>query len=154
MRDTGCAILLIMAFALNTASAAVPTIDDQAIARLPQQADTVVVNFWATWCAPCIEEIPIFVRLHKNKPNIQIVGISMDNLDQQGVVDKFAKEKRMTYQIVLRQGKNFENMVNSLDPNWNGGIPATFVFHKGKRIFSKEGQITEKELLAALEQVH
>jgi len=143
--------ILLVLLLIGATTPTVQQVDDTAIAKLPQRADTVVINFWATWCVPCVEEIPIFVKLHQQQKNIQIIGISMDNLDQNKRVAEFAAKHHVNYDIAIRNGKKFEDMVNSLDPDWGGGIPATFVFRDGKRVFSKVGQITEKELKAALE---
>lgn len=143
-------ISLLLLVAISATAAPAFHIDDSEIAALPKQQPVVVVNFWATWCEPCVEEIPIFVRLAKQNPRIQFVGISMDELGQEKEVQKFARDHGMTYRIVIRDGKNFENMVNSMDPNWIGGLPATFVFRDAKRVFSKTGPITEKELASAL----
>jgi thiol-disulfide isomerase/thioredoxin len=126
-------------------------LDDKEIPKLISQNKVVVLNFWATWCQPCVEEIPIFVKLHQQHPKIEIVGISMDEADQLPAVEEFAKKHDMDYKIVLRVGENFETMVNTIDPSWMGGLPATFVFKDGRRTFSKTGIITEQELLQAIQ---
>jgi len=125
-------------------------LNDAAIAKLPAQKGTVVLNFWATWCQPCVEEIPLFIRLQQEHPDIALVGISMDELDQEAQVQAFARKHGMNYRVVLRQGEDFETMVNSIDPEWIGALPATFVFKDGKRVYSKIGLITEQELLQAV----
>ena len=141
-------VFLIAAISVSADSAF--RINDEEIAALPKSHPVVVVNFWATWCEPCVEEIPIFVKLAKQNPKVQFAGISMDEADQGEAVQKFAKDHGMTYRVVLREGKSFEAMVNSMDPDWIGGLPATFVFRDGKRVFSKTGPVTEKELEQAL----
>jgi thiol-disulfide isomerase/thioredoxin len=121
---------------------------DAEIARLARQRQGIIVlNFWATWCEPCVEEMPILIRLHENNRKVQIVGISLDEANQVKVVRKFVAEHNIPYRIVLRQGENFETMVNSIDPNWIGALPATFVFYKGTLQYSKVGLLNEAELL-------
>jgi hypothetical protein len=71
-------------------------------------------------------------------------------LERRKLVNRFAEKHRIEYPVALWTGQDFEKMVNSIDPNWNGPIPATFIFKKGKRVFSKVGQISETELLNAL----
>ena len=122
----------------------VDRINDAAIAKLPSQNKTVVLNFWATWCQPCVEEIPSFVKLQKEHPEISIVGISMDELDHEPQVQIFARKHGMNYRVNLRDGDDFEKMVNSIDPQWIGALPATFVFKNGKRIFSKQDSLQNK----------
>jgi thiol-disulfide isomerase/thioredoxin len=121
-------------------------IGDQAIAALASQNKVVVINFWATWCEPCVDEIPVLVKLHQEYGKVKWVGISMDDSDQQAEVQKFATAHHMDYELYLRNGSKFEDMVNSMDPNWIGALPATFVFRDGKRVYSKVGEITQQEL--------
>jgi thiol-disulfide isomerase/thioredoxin len=130
----------------------VDRINDAAIAKLPSQNKTVVLNFWATWCQPCVEEIPLFIKLQKEHPDISVVGISMDELNQQPAVQSFAQQHQMNYQVALREGDDFEKMVNSIDPQWIGALPATFIFKNGNRVYSKTGAITENELEQAITQ--
>lgn len=76
----------------------------------------------------------------------------MDERKDEPKVREFIKQHKMQYQTYLRKGgEDFEAMVNSIDPNWIGGIPATFVYRKGKRIFSKTGQLNPRELERVLE---
>jgi thiol-disulfide isomerase/thioredoxin len=77
-------------------------LDDTEIPKLVSQNKVVVLNFWATWCQPCVEEIPIFVKLHQEHPKIEIVGISMDEPNQLTEVEEFTKKHAMDYRIVLR----------------------------------------------------
>jgi len=66
----------------------------------------VVLNFWATWCPPCKEEIPWFVELQKRygSEGLQIVGVSMDDGDRKDV-EKFAVENSINYPVLLGQEK-------------------------------------------------
>ena len=60
----------------------------------------VLVNFWATWCPPCREEIPGFIRLAKSLPELDIVGVAMDEEDN-SVVRQFAQSAGINYPILL-----------------------------------------------------
>jgi thiol-disulfide isomerase/thioredoxin len=142
--------IAIFIFACSS-SGKIQKIDDSGITSLTSQEKVVVLNFWATWCQPCVEEIPIFIRLQQQHPEIDVVGISMDEPDQTGAVEAFVRKHEMNYKVVLREGENFETMVNSIDPEWMGALPATFVFKDGKRTFSKAGLISEQELLQAIQ---
>ena len=75
----------------------------------------VLVNFWATWCPPCREEIPELLELKKNyKDRLEIVGISEDDDPAENVL-KFARQKGMTYPIVMATPELIESY---------GGVPA------------------------------
>ena len=128
-------------------------IDDAGITRLHSHPGIVVINFWATWCVPCVEEMPVFKQLHAGRKDVVIYGISLDEANQLDIVRKFVGTNHIAYPIYLRDGKgDFEAMVNSIDSNWIGAIPATFIYKDGKRIFSKSGPISQAEIASALPQ--
>jgi len=125
-------------------------LNNEEIRKLPSEADVLVINFWATWCEPCVEEIPVLTKIQSRHKKITVIGISMDESEKENEVRRFIKEHAMGYRVALWTGDDFETMVNSIDPNWDGPIPATFIFQKGKRIYTKTGPITEAELLKHL----
>jgi thiol-disulfide isomerase/thioredoxin len=145
-----CILGIVFLITACSSSGSIQKLDDAGISKLGSQNNTVILNFWATWCEPCVDEIPIFVRLKQQHSEFEVIGISMDEPDQITAVEQFVKKHGMNYRVVLREGENFETMVNSIDPAWMGGLPATFVFKDGKRIYSKMGIISEEELFHAV----
>jgi thiol-disulfide isomerase/thioredoxin len=139
-------LLFVLLAPVTLCASKLEKLNDSQVANLANSGDLVIVNFWATWCAPCVEELPIFVKLQNEFKNVQVIGVSMDELDQESKIDEFLKKHPVNYRVALWTGNDFEKMVNSIDPEWNGPIPATFIFKNGKRIYSKIGQITEAEL--------
>ena len=91
----------------------------------------VLVNFWATWCPPCREEIPELLELKKEyKDRLEIVGISEDDDPPESVL-KFARQKGMTYPIVMATGELIDSY---------GGVPAlptTFLIDTQGRVVQK-----------------
>jgi thiol-disulfide isomerase/thioredoxin len=147
-----CLSLLLILFACRPSVPDFRTIDDTEIRKLPKMHHTVVLNFWATWCEPCVAEIPLLTDYQKHHPDATVIGISMDERKNEAEVHEFIKQHKMQYQVYLRKGgEDFEAMVNAIDPNWIGGLPATFVYRDGKRIFSKTGQLNKGELERILE---
>lgn len=64
----------------------------------------ILVNFWATWCPPCLKEIPDLIALHENRKDIMVIGVAMDFGDAQVVMD-FVRSMSITYPIVLGDRK-------------------------------------------------
>jgi thiol-disulfide isomerase/thioredoxin len=101
----------------------------------------VLVNFWATWCAPCVEEIPDLSELydaHKNE--LVVLGVAMDYEDAQGVID-FAKEHKMSYPLVLGS-ERIAAQIGKVKI-----LPATFIYNpEGEIVLRRIGPITREEV--------
>jgi peroxiredoxin len=75
------------------------SIDGGTVSLSDFKGKTVVLNFWATWCQPCVMEIPNFEKFSKENPDIPVLGIAMDGKPQQ--LKAFAQQHNMTYPIVI-----------------------------------------------------
>jgi len=101
----------------------------------------VLVNFWATWCPPCLEEIPDLIALHENKKNnLVVIGIAMDYRDPKQVTD-FAEGLLVNYPIVLGNAR----VANQIGPVQ--GLPTTYLYNPdGKMVAQQVGAITRESV--------
>ena len=107
----------------------------------------VIVNFWATWCKPCLKEIPDLSKVQErfHDKGLVILGLMTDNPDGQTLLN-FQSDNNMTYPVVR---VNSDILVSY---NYPESLPTTFVFDRtGKQVFSKVGAVTEESLVALLE---
>ena len=102
----------------------------------------VLVNFWATWCPPCLEEIPEFAEIYSARKNIDlmVIGIAID-FDDKKQVFEFAEKQGMNYPLVLADDKIIVQFgkINVL--------PTSFLYDpKGKKVLHRVGPLTRTEL--------
>ncbi|MEI9909398.1 MAG: TlpA disulfide reductase family protein [Bacteroidota bacterium] len=117
----------------------------------------LIVNFWATFCIPCIEEIPYFQKLVKKheKDSIKLLLVSLDLQEDYTKVKPFAAKRKFTAPIAWLDETNADYFCPKIDSSWSGAIPATLFINnkKGYRKFYEE-QIPEakleKEIMAIL----
>jgi len=107
-----------------------------------------VINFWATWCGPCVKELPLFEALNaKNDPDVKVTLINLDYADQVGKVNAFIQRKKLKSEVLLLDEIDYNSWIDRVDKSWGGAIPATlFVNQKtGKRKFVDK-ELSESEL--------
>jgi thiol-disulfide isomerase/thioredoxin len=112
----------------------------------------LVLNFWATWCGPCVAEFPELVALdakYRDK-GVKLVGITADDAeDVQPKVIPFIKKHQVKFDIIRQDTDDPEEMMNQITKDWNGVIPVTFVYDKqGNLAYSRFG-ILDRDLLVA-----
>lgn len=108
---------------------------ESVLASFPDK--TLVVNFWATWCKPCIAELPYFERIQEDyKESVKVLLISLDfpnKLESQLI--PFVKKKQIESQVILLDDPYENEWIPKVDSTWTGAIPATLIIHKSKRAF-------------------
>ena len=107
------------------------TLDNGKASLAQWQGKVLVVNFWATWCAPCRKEIPEFVKMQADleSKGLQFVGIAIDEADP---VRTYAKQVGINYPILI--GELDATELGRALGNEMGGLPFTVVFDRGGRV--------------------
>ncbi len=97
-----------------------------------------VVNFWATWCAPCIKELPHFEKLNANykHKNVEVLLVSLDfpfNYDKK--LKPYIKEHKLQSKVVALDDPDMNTWMPKVSEEWTGAIPITIIYNKNKRKF-------------------
>lgn len=99
-----------------------------------QGEKAVLINVWATWCAPCVEEFPHIVELQQNyEDELQVVFISADFPDSRDRALSFLKEQNVDWTTYFKTGKD-QPFIEALSGEWSGALPFT-------KIINKEGKV-------------
>lgn len=107
------------------------------------QGKWVLVNLWATWCAPCLAEMPELEALSKSRNDLIVLGLAVDGQNERRVM-QYAKKLNVTYPIIAGN----EKLAQQFKPR---GFPTTILYDpSGKQVLFKEGPVTQQEIESAL----
>ena len=106
-----------------------------------QNNKTYVVNFWATWCAPCVKELPYFERINKQykDKNVEVVLVSLDfpkHFDTK--LKNFINEKQLQSELYALNDMDSNYWIPKVNKDWSGAIPATLIYNSNKREFFEQ----------------
>ncbi|MCF8301921.1 MAG: TlpA family protein disulfide reductase [Bacteroidales bacterium] len=154
----GIVLFAVLLIPIASHAGEVPKMDfDRFETYLHKKNDTTyVINFWATWCKPCVKEMPVFETVYEKYRNqkVKIILVSLDLPNQlESKVIPFIKKRNLKPEVLLLDDPDANAWINKVDPRWSGAIPATVVYNH-KQDFRKfhEGKITLKELETYLNQ--
>lgn len=106
---------------------------------LNQKNDTTyVVNFWATWCVPCVEELPNFEKINakykENKVKVILVSLDMPKMIETKLLP-FITKRQLKSEVILMRDPDQNTWLPKVDSTWSGALPATIIYNKDMRKF-------------------
>ena len=111
----------------------------------------VLVSFWATWCKPCVEEFPELIALARQRNDVVVLSVSIDDKDDRGAVEAFVAGQHPPFEVYAKAPGDDEAFINGVDRGWSGVVPALVVFdRKGHRSALLQGERKRSEIEKAL----
>ncbi|WP_339611625.1 TlpA disulfide reductase family protein [uncultured Planktosalinus sp.] len=113
---------------------------------------TYIINFWATWCKPCIKELPYFEKINIafKELGVEVILVSLDFPEKlESQVQPFIEKHQLKSQVVLLDDVDSNTWIPKVSESWSGAIPATLIYNRTQRKFY-EGSFTYDELLTEL----
>ena len=99
---------------------------------------TYVINFWATWCAPCVKELPYFEEVNKQSQdkNTEVILVSLDFPSQiETKLKPYLKKNKIKSKVILLDDSKMNTWVKKVSEQWDGGIPATLIVNSSNYNF-------------------
>ncbi|WP_109299278.1 TlpA disulfide reductase family protein [Aquimarina sp. AU474] len=116
---------------------------------------TRVINFWATWCKPCVAELPYFELINSRYPDdqVEVILVSLDLPKQvESKLIPFVKRQQIESKVILLDDPDANSWIPKVNKTWSGSIPATIIY-KGNTVNFYERSFTYNELEKELKKV-
>ena len=146
-------IILILFFGLVFNSFSQNTVEvigvDKLMELINNKSEKVrVINFWATWCGPCVKELPYFEQFGADNPDqVEVILISLDFVEKLDRVNNFIQRRGLVSQVYLLDDIDYDSWIGKVSDKWSGAIPATmFIDSKNGKYLFFEKEMYEGEL--------
>ena len=139
--------VLIISISLSAHSQEVQVINAEDLQQkmLYTDSDLTVFNFWATWCRPCIKELPHFDEVGE-KENVKVYLVSLDARDRLEKVRSLTIKKSLASEVLFLDEKDPETYIEKVSKKWTGAIPATLFITRSGEAYFHESAFTKEEL--------
>tara|TARA_R110002073_G_scaffold15953_2_gene62090 strand:- start:23437 stop:23973 length:537 start_codon:yes stop_codon:yes gene_type:complete len=121
----------------------VHTVDYEGLKPIFNKEDNkiYVINFWATWCLPCVKELPYFEKINQDykDENVEVILVSLDFPKQkQTRLIPYINKKKLQSEVIHFDDVNEQFWIADINESWTGAIPATLIYNKDKRKFYEQ----------------
>ena len=144
--------------ALDGGGAEITVVDLDGLKKLLQrdakEPRPLLVNFWASWCDGCREEFPELVKIDDDyrSKGLNFLSVTVDELEDKRLAVSFIQEMKAKMPVVLLNVPDKEPAIHAIDANWDGALPATFMYDRsGALVYRHFGKIKPEELRAAID---
>ena len=143
------AILVALSLALNSSPLKVINLEEyNSLIKRPGNDTLYIANFWATWCKPCVAELPYFMEAaeHFKNQKVRIIFVSLNSVKEMESVSTFLQVRKMKEDVyVLNAGKP-NDWIDKIDSTWSGAIPATVMYCNNSKVLFYEGEFKQEQL--------
>ena len=131
------------------------TIDQEGVKRISENKTNKLrlINLWATWCGPCVQELPELVAMNRmyRKRDFEMITIGLDEVSEKDRALKFLKERHVSSKNCLFDSTDRDKLAEALDPKWPGPLPYTILIAPGGEvIYRQHGPLEPLELKKAI----
>ena len=103
-----------------------------------KEGEIHIINFWATWCKPCVEELPVFEQFYQEMKdkNIRFTFVSLDFEEKiETKLIPFLQKNKLNGEVIVLKQDGMNDWINRVEPSWSGALPATILMHGDRKIF-------------------
>jgi thiol-disulfide isomerase/thioredoxin len=159
MKKHVAAAFLICALCFSAQAQHIPAYSaDKLMARMSNNDTTYIINFWATWCAPCVRELPEFTALQHRfaSQKVKVLLVSFDFPDAYPAkLNAYVEKKKIEPEVVWFSETNANEFIPKIDNSWTGALPGTMIINKRanyKRFL--ERMVTADEIAGLVDRIN